>query len=121
MPKAIVEAHYITAFQILISGEWFSVNPCDCYSKHEFPLFSTYPSAETLLLKKEAYEQLSNEAKEIIWAIANCPEELLDIFKTKRKKVFSKKVTRKHFRNKWKSKFIVDLTIKEITLWVDQL
>lgn len=122
MPKkGIVEQHYLTAFQILISGEWFAVNPCDCYDANEFPLYSNTPNPEQLLLRQEAYDELSAEAKEIIYAIVNCPEEMLYLFKTRHKKMFSKKVTRKYFRKKWRSKFIVDLAFKEITEWVNQL
>ena len=120
MPKGIVERHYITAFQILISGEWLSVNPCDVYDDKEFPLSSDMPSPEKVLLRKEAYEELSMEAREIIQAIVNSPEEMLSNFKSRKRKIFSRKRTRKYFRKRFRSKFIVDIAFKEITEWVNK-
>ena len=70
MPKRVVEHHYITAFQILLVENWFSVDPCDCYDDSQFPLYSKAISAEKQYLKKERYEQLSSEAKEIITAVS---------------------------------------------------
>lgn len=121
MPKAVVEEHYFNAFQILLSSNWFSVNTCDVYDEREFPLYTKIPNPETLYIKNEAFEELSNEAKEIIISIVSCPEEMLIIFKTKKRKLFSKKVARTYYRKKWKSKFIVDMAFKEITRFVKTL
>lgn len=121
MPKAIVLEHYVTAYQILINDNWYSVDPCDCYEERTFPIHSKIMNPEVLLLKRESFNSLSTEAKEIILTIINCPEEMLHIFKTKEKNVLSKKVARQYFHKKWRSKFIVDLTFKEIIKWVEQL
>jgi len=121
MPKALVPEHYITVIQMLIKNNWIVVNPCDCYEEGEIALHCRIQSPEKLLLKKDGYENLSNEAKEIIQTVLNCPEEMLHIFQTKHKNIFSKNIARKYFRKSWNSKFIVDMTFIEIGKWVKTL
>lgn len=110
MPREqLKEFDYLCAYCILF-GEPSVINPCDLYDVNEFPVYSKIPSPEKLLIKKQSFEMLSDEAKEIISTIAQIPEELL-----------SKKIIRKQFRRIWNSKYIADRTIKEITIWANQL
>jgi hypothetical protein len=107
--KKLEDFDYLCAY-LLLFGDLYTVNPCDVYDVNEFPLYSKIPSPEKLLIKKQSFEMLSDEAKEIISTIANIPEELL-----------SRKFIRRHFRRIWNSKFITDRTIREITTWANQL
>ena len=74
---------------------------------------------ENLYLKKEAYQKLSEEAKEIIMTIINAPTEMIEIFSPKLGKVNINKIVlyfRKIFGNR-KTK----LAVKEISKFVDNL
>lgn len=121
MPRPkLKEQDYLIAFQILYN-DFAVVNTCDVYDKNEFPLYSKIPNPEKLLLKKEAFELLSSEAKEIIMDILNSPNEIIAIMITPSRKLLSKKRLRKYLATIWQSKFIADQVIKEITGWVNQL
>jgi len=121
MPKGISEMNYIHAIQIMY-GEWGSINHCDCEDiDGEYVLPAKSISAETKLIKKQTWENLSAEAKELILVIISAPDELLEIFKTPERGIFSKRRIKKHFKRIWFSKFITETTIKEITKWVNQL
>jgi len=74
---------------------------------------------ESLYLKKEAYQKLSNEAKEIIMTIINAPAEMVEIFSPKLGKVNINKVI-SYFKNKIGNRK-TKLAVKEITKFVDNL
>ena len=118
MPKLSL-GDYLVAIEILSNDCLYGIDPCDIYEQPEniFPLHSTIPSPELLVIKKEAYENLSEEAKEIITTILDAPAEIL----TPNMKMVTKKSVRKYFRKLWMSKFITDTAIKEIKSWVSQL
>lgn len=73
---------------------------------------------EKLMIKMEEYDRLSNEAKEIISTILNCPEEILELFKTPKLGTISRRMIFKVFSDVWKSKLIADSAVKEISRWV---
>lgn len=110
--KGVSEHDWLRGFEVLY-GEW--------YLPEDVHLHSNYPNPEVILLKKEAWENLSMEAKEMIDYILNSPAEIVDLLKTPKRKLLTKRSIRRYFRRYWSSKFITDITIKEITRWVNQL
>lgn len=121
MPKKIVEENYRRAWQIMF-GEWVQVNTSESHEvKREIVLASNFPNPEKLLLKKESYEKLSNEAKEIIQTVLDCPQEIFDFLYVPHFKRMTKRKIRIYFRAAWRSKFFADHAIDEVTKWVNQL
>ena len=121
--KQILESNYIRAYQIMY-GKWYSIDPCDQYEEDEkscFPLHSKDLSAEQCVIKKDEWNNLSSEAKEVIQTILLGPSEILEIIQTPQRKLLTKRSIAKYFRSIWQSKFISNITIKEITKWVNQL
>jgi len=78
-------------------------------------------SPELLLIKMENYNRLSAEAKEMIAIILNAPIEIADLLKTPKRKQYSRTAIRNYFSKLWYSRFIADITIKEVARWVNQL
>lgn len=120
MPKRVSVHDWQRGFDV-IYGEWYSVNPCDCEADYEIRLHARIPNPEQILLRKEAWENLSTEAKEIIEVILDSPAEILEMLKTPKRRLLTKRSIRKYFRSRWNSKFIADMTIKEISVWANQL
>lgn len=81
-------------------------------------LKSNIPSAESLFQRKEMYEKLSPEAKEVISTILFSPDEILQFLKQKR---ITKRAVRLYFTKQWMSKWIAENTVKELTRWANQL
>lgn len=115
------ELDYLAAIEIILNDCLFSVNPCDIYEDYQIPLHSHIPSPETLVIKKQAYERLSDEAKEIITTVCYSTGEIYDMISTPKTGVLTKKSIRKYFRRVWQSKFITEHTLREITTWANQL
>jgi hypothetical protein len=118
------EIDYYSAYQIIVNACWLHVDPCDIYDEEdEFntQLHSNIPSPEKLLIKKQSWEALSEEAREILTTVLYATDELYDMLSTKNKGILSKRSIRMYFTKIWQSKFIVNRTIKEITTWVNQL
>lgn len=110
MAKQMLEENYIRAFHALY-GEY-----TDCVE-----LCSSLPNPEQTLLRKESYEKLSAEAKEMISIILNSPAEIIEMLLTPKQKRITKRYVKKYFATIWMSTFIADITIKEVTRWVNRL
>ena len=113
-------ANYIFAYNILYQ-KIFQINHYDSKEdsndKTTVILYDQNPSAEEKTIKKNLWENLSLEAKEIISTIINSPNELL----TAPLQRLTLNRVQKYFLNKWKSKFIVDKTIREIKNWLSKI
>lgn len=122
MSKEINIANYQAAYDIL-TGIWYPIDPCDYYEEDsdEFPLHAHYQSPLSLILKEEAWNGLSNEAKEMVNVVLNSPSEILELISTPKSGNITKRSIRKYFSIIWKSRIITNLTIKEITRWVNKL
>jgi len=125
----MLEANYIRAYEIMY-GKWFSIDQCDSseddhisenHISYSIVLPSDKLSAEEYLIKKQEFENLSNEAKEIIDLVLSLPLEFTEILYTPVRKRLTKKSIYEYFKTVWKSKFITSITIKEITDWVKKL
>jgi hypothetical protein len=77
---------------------------------------------ESELFKKEAFENLSFEAKEVISIILNSPDEILQLICTSKFGMYSKRLLIKYLhKNKgWENKKI-EKTFREITYYVNAL
>lgn len=122
MPKQIIVENYQSAYNIMF-GKWLRIDPCDDYEKDEdsFPLYTKEISPIDLILKEEAWKELSGEAREMISVVLQSPVEILDLISTPTSKKITKGSIRRYFNNIWNSKFITDLVIKEIADWVNKL
>lgn len=83
---------------------------------------SSRPIQEERYIKKESFEMLSEEAKEVIETVLNSPDEILDFFLTSKIGMYSKRLIKKYFyKNRgWKKKKI-DKVFRELSLYVDSM
>jgi len=83
---------------------------------------SDIPSPENILIKKEAFLNLSEEAKEVILLIFNAPQEILDCFftakyhKISRDKIYQFLIQNKHWNRK-----VVNRCFKELKDFSSQI
>lgn len=122
MPKSISTINYIRALQIMF-GEWKSISPSDYLEEDTGDCVVIWESitAEDMLIKQQAWQNLSVEAKEIIMAIISSPNEILEMIKTPKRKLITQKSISRYFKRIWMSEFITDFTIKEIIQWTKEL
>lgn len=122
MPKKINIQNYKNAYDIMY-GEWTSVHPTDHIDtdNNEGPLYADNISSEDAIIKTESFSALSDEAKEVIKTILDTPTEMLGFLGTPRTKKITARSIKAYFTQRWKSKFITDLTIREIKKWVSKL
>ncbi|MGD9156876.1 MAG: hypothetical protein PVG39_00580 [Desulfobacteraceae bacterium] len=122
MAKKVNYFNYLCAFQLLQNNiQRIARNENetdDVKAGYEVIFRSQDINPERLMIKMEEYDQLSNEAKEIISTILNCPEEILELFKTPKLGKISRRMIFKVFSDIWKSKLIADSAVKEISRWV---
>lgn len=76
---------------------------------------------EEEFMKKEAFDKLSAEAKQVINLILNSPSEILEKFKTKKYKLYSKELLKSYLKENlyWK-KPKMDRVFSELTLYANQ-
>ena len=122
MAKQVLAFNYLRAIQVLY-GEWLSISHTDyCEEEtNDITVVAESITPEDLIIKKEAWEELSNEAQEVIMTILSAPSEILEILKTPQRKLLTKRSIEKYFRNIWHSKFIAGQTIREIKNWAREL
>lgn len=121
MPKKVLANHYITAFNIAY-GKTLSINTVEHDDEEGLVILkSEMLTPSEILIKKQSFNSLSKEAKEVIQLILHSPSEILDLLKTPRQKRITKVKVRKYLTLLWHSSFITDLTIKELEEWVKRL
>ena len=122
MRKYASEYTYLLAYNLLKNG-LIPVTTTECKDlespSSELILKSDTLSQEKQLLKKEAYDRLSNEAKEVIDLIINSPDEILQLFITPKRRLLSCSLLKQILSDSWKSKFIVEEVFQEIKRWVE--
>lgn len=84
----------------------------------ELPSYCIDP--EKAVMKKESFQSLSTEAKEVVDIILNAPKETLSAITTK-KGLLTKRSIRIGLQRLWKSKFIAKYVIDELTQWANKL
>ena len=120
MPKKDDSNILADGYLSLIS-EYKSYNTVEIFNPEEVDniiLHSKIPSPEAIFIKKDAYERLSPEAKEIIQVIIYSPNEILESLGFQN---ITKRAVRIYFSKVWNSKWIAKHTIKELTKWTNQL
>lgn len=120
MRKDINVEHYASALNI-IYGEWLEYTDLEKESIQGLQNTTSIPSPETLLIKYDSWDKLSQEAKEIIETILNAPIEIIEALQTPKRKKFSITMIKKYFQKEWKSTFITEATFEEIRIWANQL
>lgn len=122
MPKKALEENYRRA----IAAKWGkylhldTVETFDGETPSTFILKSKEPSPELNVNKKIAYENLSEEAKEIIDIVLNSPKEIVEYLLTPKQKRFSLKRIKKYVSLLWNSEYIAEVAIEEVKKWVRQ-
>ena len=107
--------HYLTVYQTLKNDD-ISLTTTDEQGQM---ILEEQKTPENLYFKKEAYQKLSEEAKEIIMIIVNAPAEMIELFSPKKHKTNINKVIsyfKKIFGNR-KTK----LAVREIKTFVKNL
>ena len=88
---------------------------------------SKEPSPEKIAIKKDLYRKLSDEAKEVISTILNCPSEFAEFCISPKTKDYRRRnddhsfFIKKYFRKKWKSRSKVKTTFKEIEKYTSKI
>jgi hypothetical protein len=76
---------------------------------------------EEQLIKKQNYNRLSSEAKEVINIILNSPQEVIELFMTPKLKKISLIRLKRILAKSWNSPLLVENAIQEIKEWVRKL
>jgi len=76
---------------------------------------------EEKIIKRESFQSLSKEAKEIINIIINQPKEIRNILATPKLKLITKRSIFLHLKKVFNSEFLAKSIIEEIETWVNQL
>jgi len=120
--KRVIWHDYLRAFEVLY-GSYISLDPCETWDDDGggFVLQSPSLNPERLLIRKQAIESLSAEALEMIDTVLNAPDEILDLLKTPKTGRITKPRVKRYFYSVWNSKFFTNITIKEVSRWVNQL
>jgi hypothetical protein len=121
MSGRITESDLFNAVAVLY-GEWLSINSTETREIDSSVILPTkIPDPETIYLKKEAFENLSDEAKEIIDTILNGPEEVLQYFASPIEKKINKRRILEYYKEKWFSPLFAKEAVKEISKWAKHL
>ncbi len=118
--KKVKSWPYVSAI-IICKGEWIAVDPCDIIEESAIAVSGRQLSAEKQLIKQQAYDRLSTEAKEVIDLILNAPSEVIEYISTPKRKMITKRRIKFYLREMWHSHFITNLVLEEIEAWVNQL
>lgn len=124
MSRKINEYNYIIAYNYLREGAHHIITNDSEAEQSEIEGSIILPSPtnpESEILKRENYNELSDEAKEVIHIILNSPKEVIELFLTPTRKQMSKRMLKDALIKCWKSAFIVEQVFKEITKWVNNL
>jgi len=130
--KHFVWLDYLTAYEVAWNGGIMSLDartdrPNSGDQQDGGMIFldtfeSDIPSPENILIKKEAFLNLSCEAKEVILLILNAPQEILDCFFTaKYHKISKDKIWKFLVENKKWNKKVVDRCFKELRDFSSQI
>lgn len=124
---------YFRAYLIDRGNGFYSLNPQGAYIKeidsvvydeaNDFLVQledEKHSNPEKMLLKKEAWQLLSEEAREVIDILLKAPAETLEALSTPTG-LLTKRSIQLGLQRLWKSKFIARLVVEEITRWANRL
>ena len=125
--REINERAWKQGFAVLY-GKWMEINTIEIGSEkgasingNTIILESNQPTPEEILIKKDAFNNLSTEAKEIIRIILNTPSEMLQAVTTKKANKISRPLIQKYLSKIWHSKYISETAMEEVAEWAKQL
>lgn len=119
MPRNNNIHNYILAFSILKGIERINtIENLEDEESDELILPSSELGAEGKLLKEEAFNRLSQEAKNLIITVINAPDEFINLFKTPNRALFSKSMFKECLIKSWKSPILIETILGEIGEWV---
>lgn len=123
MSHSVNSFNYLAAYNILRGFKPISTieSSTEDDETDEIILKSNIPDPEKRLLKIGEFENLSEEAKEMICVIVNAPPEFFNLIKTPKRSLISKKMLKTLFVELWYSEFIVEETLHEIEEWIKTL
>lgn len=107
------EIDYIQAYAASQNVNYLEVEECLYF--HEL---LTDSNPEKSLIKKEMFNVLSSEAKEILGLILNSPTEFLSIFGFETAKQANKEIIKKKLSKQWNDKRYVNKLFNEISEFV---
>jgi len=84
-------------------------------TEREIILESQERSPEDEVIKKDMYQKMSSEAKQVISICINCPNEILDLITPRNSKKIKKEKLVKYLQNKWHNKRLVRKVLNEVT------
>jgi hypothetical protein len=98
--------YYLEKMYMSLNAEYVDIADYDISAQNQ-------PSPESEVIKKELYQNLSQESVEVIKMIIDSPAEILEMISTP-KGVITEKLVKKYLLRKWTSTFVVESVIKEI-------
>ena len=123
MPKKVKEINYVLAIQAML-GEYI---PLDGDGEGEsedgtrITLSAKALNPEEYAIKKDLFAKLSDEAREVVSIVVECPAEILSLVTTPKTGKLSKNKIKKYFEVTWRSKFIVSEVLNELREYAKQL
>lgn len=115
MSKPYTDEEILIAYNILKDD----VEAFDFF-RHDF-LPAKQISVEHAIIKKQEFERLSEESKELIMIIVNAPSEVIEVLKTPKTKKITQRSIQLSIAKALKSDWIAERIIREIKQWVNQL
>ena len=106
----------------IVRNEFDSVDTVETVQTEEGKILpSKIIDPETIAIKKQLFERLSKESKEVIDTILNGPIEVLDFFASPKERRINKRRIQKYYKSIWSSPLISKSVIKELTIWAKSL
>lgn len=120
MPKGTIlkPEDYQVAHDIFVGKAIIIVDFHSDESEYLLPSYSIDP--EKALLKKEAINSLSEEAKQVIDILIKSPSETIEALSSPNG-LITKRSIRLGLQKLWNSKFIAKKVVEELTKWANQL
>jgi len=112
MPKRITEEDYLIAYSV----QHKDFKQIDSDENDVLP--SPQISAEKAVIKKEAFDRLSQEAKDVVDVILHSPAEIVQLISTPKRKQITPRAIYQHLSKVLHSKVIAKHIIKELREWV---
>jgi hypothetical protein len=120
--KTVKSSNYQKAFAVMY-GKWLSVNTQENLRPADgsVVLSSRQPNPEEAVIKKDLFDKMSAEAKEIVETILEGPAEIIEHFASPKEKRINVRRILSYYQIRWSSPLISKRVIEEIREWVQNL
>ena len=119
--KKVNPQDYVQAYYVMRGNYLKSVDETTTFdeftpitTKHEIILESEMQSPEDEVIKKDIYQKMSLEAKQVISICLNCPAEILELITPRNSKKIKKDKLIKYLQHRWNRR-LVRKVLNEIT------